>query len=94
VVHQSQLHTDDGQCHCSHKCSDVIQAGAISFTTYGVPETLAVGLSVYSNLVLGGKPKGLQKIKRCGGKCRGLQKDEADDKGRKNGSGNLVKNIL
>jgi len=49
---------------------------------------------VYSNLVLGGKPKGLQKIKRCDGKCRGLQEDETDDKGRKNGSGNLVKNIL
>jgi hypothetical protein len=49
---------------------------------------------VYSNLVLGGKPEGLQKIKRCGGKFRGLQEVETDDKGRKNGSGILVKNIL
>jgi hypothetical protein len=36
----------------------------------------------------------LQEIKRCSGKCRGLKEDETDDKGRKNGSGNLVKNIL
>jgi hypothetical protein len=49
---------------------------------------------VYSNLVLGGKPKGLWKIKRCGGKCRGLKEDETDDKGRKKDSGNLVKNRL
>jgi hypothetical protein len=49
---------------------------------------------VYSNLVLGGKPRALQDIKRYGGKCRGLKEDETDDKGRRNGSGNLVKNIL
>ena len=49
---------------------------------------------MYSNLVLGGKPKGLEKIKRCGGKCRGLKEDETDDRSRKNDSGNLVKNIL
>jgi hypothetical protein len=34
---------------------------------------------VYSNLVLGGKPRGLQKIKR-GGKCSGPKEDETDDK--------------
>jgi hypothetical protein len=49
---------------------------------------------VCSNFVLDGKPKGLQEIKRCCGKCGGLKEDETDGKGRKNGSGNLVKNIL
>ena len=42
--------------------------------------TSAVGLSVYSDLVLGGKLRGRQEDKTGGGKPSGLLEDETDEK--------------
>lgn len=42
--------------------------------------TSAVGVSVYSDLVLGGKLRGHQEDKTSGGKPRGLLEDETDEK--------------
>jgi hypothetical protein len=63
VVQQSVLHTDDGQCHCRHKCSDLIQTGQLPSQPREFLKHWSLASVCTVTFVLGGKPKGLQKIK-------------------------------
>lgn len=74
------------------------EAWRLALPTYGSSEnpqsnTSAVGLNVYSDLVFGGKLRGHQEGKTGGGKPRGLQEDETDEKGIENCSGDPVNNF-